>query len=69
MRAAGWTARPCSSKVRLPGGYGEKGFQPSALFFPTEGCWEVTGRVRDATLTFVTIVVKASNYALEETKR
>ena len=55
--------------MRLPGGYGEKGFQPSALFFPTEGCWEVTGRVRDATLTFVTIVVKASNYALEETKR
>jgi hypothetical protein len=37
--------------------YGLTGFQPSALVFPTEGCWEVTGRVSDDTsLTFVTLV-------------
>jgi hypothetical protein len=43
--------------------YGLSGFQPSALFFPTEGCWEVTGKVGDATLTFVTLVLKASSYS------
>lgn len=37
---------------------GEVGFQPTSLIFPTPGCWEVTGRVGDATLTFVTNVVK-----------
>ena len=34
------------------------GFQPSSLIFPTPGCWEVTGRVGDASVTFVTQVVK-----------
>ena len=33
-------------------------FQPSALIFPTPGCWEVTSRVAESTLTFVTRVVK-----------
>lgn len=37
-------------------GYGDSGFQPSGLLFPTEGCWEVTGRVGDGSLTFVTWV-------------
>jgi hypothetical protein len=37
--------------------YGLTGFQPSTLVFPTEGCWEVTGRVGGrASLTFVTRV-------------
>ena len=37
--------------------YGLTGFQPSALVFPREGCWQVTGRVSDDTsLTFVTLV-------------
>jgi hypothetical protein len=37
--------------------YGLTGFQPSALVFPTEGCWQVTGRVANKTsLTFVTLV-------------
>lgn len=40
----------------VPDGYGESGFQPSGLLFPTEGCWEVTGRVGDGSLTFVTWV-------------
>jgi hypothetical protein len=34
------------------------GFNPSYLIFPTPGCWEVTGRVGNDTLTFVTRVVK-----------
>ena len=34
------------------------GFQPTSLIFPTPGCWEVTGRVGDASVTFVTRVVK-----------
>jgi hypothetical protein len=38
-------------------GYGETGFHPSTLIFPGEGCWEVTGRVGDARLTFVALVV------------
>jgi len=33
-------------------------FQPSALIFPTPGCWEVTSRVGESSLTFVTRVVK-----------
>jgi hypothetical protein len=39
-------------------GYGGTGFQPSGVIFPTEGCWEVTGRVGQESLTFVTFVIK-----------
>jgi hypothetical protein len=42
--------------------YGTTGFQASGISFPTEGCWEVTGRVGEARLTFVTLVLKASRY-------
>jgi hypothetical protein len=45
--------------------YGVSGFQPSSIYFPSEGCWEVTGRVGEASLTFVTLIVKASTYSLE----
>ena len=41
-------------------GYGESGFQASGLIFPTAGCWEVTGRVGDASLTFVTLVSRTA---------
>ena len=44
-----------------PGGYGETGFQASYVIFPTPGCWEVTGRVADASVTFVTRVVKVGD--------
>ncbi len=44
-------------RVDIPDGYGDTGFQVSALIFPTTGCWEVTGRVGDASLTFVTEVL------------
>jgi len=45
-------------RADIPGGYGSTGFQATGVIFPTEGCWEVTGRVGDSTLTFVTLVVK-----------
>lgn len=50
------SAPPLRSVV--PSGYGDVGFQPTALVFSTPGCWEVTGHVADASLTFVTKVVK-----------
>jgi hypothetical protein len=52
-------------RAEIPDGYGVFGFQPSGIYFSTEGCWEVTGSVGQARLTFVTLVVKASTYALE----
>ncbi len=45
-------------RARIPKGYGESGFQATALIFPTPGCWEVTGHLGDRSLTFVTRVVK-----------
>jgi len=42
----------------IPEGYGQSGFQAAGLIFPTEGCWEVTGTVGEAELTFITLVVK-----------
>lgn len=50
------SAPPLRSEV--PEGYGDLGFQPTYLIFPTPGCWEVTGRVGEASVTFVTRVVK-----------
>ncbi|GIH08459.1 hypothetical protein Rhe02_65260 [Rhizocola hellebori] len=40
----------------VPDGYGETGFQSSGVNFPSEGCWEVTGTVGSARLTFITLV-------------
>jgi hypothetical protein len=43
-------------------GFTESGrFFPTYLIFPTAGCWEVTGRVGGASLTFVTLVVKVGD--------
>lgn len=36
--------------------YGLSGYQLGALAFPTEGCWEVVGRVGDTELRFVVFV-------------
>jgi hypothetical protein len=44
-------------QASIPDGYGDTGFQATGLTFATPGCWEVTGRVGDASLTFVTRVV------------
>ena len=45
-------------RAEVSNGYGEIGFQATYLVFSTPGCWEVTGRVGDASLKFVTMVVK-----------
>jgi len=42
----------------IPDGYGEHGFQATGIIFPTEGCWEITGRTGEARLTFVQRVVR-----------
>lgn len=44
-------------RADIPGGYGDTGFQVSTLTFLTTGCWEVTGHVGNASLTFVTEVL------------
>jgi hypothetical protein len=41
--------------AQIPDGYGDH-FQASGLIFPTAGCWEVTARAADSTLTFVNTV-------------
>lgn len=45
----------------LPDGYGQSGFQASGVYFRTEGCWEVSGRVGTTTLTFVNFVIKKAS--------
>ena len=45
----------------VPDGYGHTGFQASGLIFPTDGCWEITGRVDGASLTFVVRVVQINS--------
>jgi hypothetical protein len=45
-------------KAIVPDGFGATGFQPTTLVFSSEGCWQITGRVGDARLTFVTLVAK-----------
>lgn len=40
-------------------GYGLTGFQAMGLSLPTTGCWKVTGRIGNASLTFVTLVLDA----------
>jgi hypothetical protein len=51
-------------RADIPNGYRESGFQATALIFPTQGCWEVTGQVGETTLTFVTRVVKLEQPAI-----
>jgi hypothetical protein len=43
----------------VPDGYGDSGFQSSGITFPSAGCWQVTGHVGEASLTFVTLVLAA----------
>ena len=45
-------------RASIPEGYGDSGFQASGVTFPTEGCWEVTGKVGHSTLKFVTLVIR-----------
>ena len=54
-------------RASIPDGYGETGFQSTAMIFPTPGCWEVTGHLGDAELTFVTLVEKIGNGPVHRT--
>lgn len=56
-------------RASIPAGYGEIGFQATALIFPTAGCWEVTGKVGEASLTFVTRVVNLRESATKASHR
>jgi len=40
-------------KPDIPRGYGDTGFQASGITFPSEGCWQITGKVGDSALSFV----------------
>jgi hypothetical protein len=44
-------------RARVPQGYGQSGFQSTAIIFPKSGCWRVTGTVGSVTLRFVLLVV------------
>lgn len=41
------------ARAYMSDGYGNEGFQPVYLVFPTPGCWEITGGVGEARLSFV----------------
>jgi hypothetical protein len=45
-------------RADVPVGYGNSGFQASAILFPTVGCWQITGRAGRGSLTMVERVVK-----------
>jgi hypothetical protein len=45
-------------RAAVSDGYGLTGFQPSGVYFATEGCWEVSGTVGSSTLNFVTFVIQ-----------
>lgn len=45
-------------RTRVPPGYGRTGFQSSAIYFPSEGCWKVTATVGHSHLTYVTVVLE-----------
>ena len=48
-------------RAEVSDGYGDRGFQATYIIFPTPGCWEVTGRVGNSSVTFVTKVVKVGD--------
>lgn len=49
---------------RVPSGYGNIGFQASGVTFPSEGCWQVTGKTANTSLTFVTVVITKAHRML-----
>jgi len=51
-------ARAPPASAWIPTGYGRTGFQSTAVTFPTPGCWEVTGRAGDASLTFISLILE-----------
>jgi hypothetical protein len=55
--------------AHVPDGYGKTGFQASGLIFPTDGCWEIIGRVDGASLTFVVRVVRMNIWGTPSSRR
>jgi hypothetical protein len=49
------------ARAYMSKGYPDSGIRPTYLVFPTPGCWEVTGRIGDKTLTFVVYVEKVGD--------
>lgn len=45
-------------RAEVPAGYGETGFRPTTIIFPSVGCWKVEGHLAGASLVFVVRVVK-----------
>jgi len=45
-------------RAKVPCCYGQSGFQVSGLGFPGAGCWKVTARVGQGSLSFVALVEK-----------
>jgi hypothetical protein len=43
-------------RADVPDGYGRTGFQATAIYFPTRGCYTITGEIASTHLTFVTLV-------------
>lgn len=63
IRGVRLDARGPPLRAQSNSGWPQTGFRGSAfwasmLFFPTEGCWRVSGRVRDVSLSFVVNVVE-----------
>ena len=48
-------------KSYVPFGYGHTGFQASGVTFPSEGCWQITGKVDHTSVTFVNLVITAAH--------
>lgn len=59
-RRVGAAAAPPLRYLVNADSYGDLGFMPGYLDFPSEGLWEITGRIDDQRLTFVVRVVKTS---------
>jgi hypothetical protein len=49
------------ARAYMNDGYGNVGGQSTYLVFPTPGCWEITGRIGDRSLSFVVQVDKEGN--------
>lgn len=45
-----------SIRAHIPDGYGDSGFQASAITFPRPGCWTVRARAGSARLTFTVLI-------------
>jgi hypothetical protein len=57
------SAPPLRARVPSTQSYGQTGFIPTFVIFPTTGCWKVTGEQASAHLTFVVKVSKVRHRA------